>query len=52
MDYRIVLPEDAGVYCSNCDRYRGAEWLAPDFCCATCRLILVTVGPIHGVHVH
>lgn len=45
-DHVIRIPEGQGVHCWACDQFRRTVWIPPDFCCATCKAVLVTVGDV------
>jgi hypothetical protein len=45
--HRIVLPAGQGVYCWACGRFRRTLWLPPDFCCATCKAVLLTASELN-----
>jgi hypothetical protein len=44
--HAIQLPDGLGCYCWACGRNRGTYYAEPDFCCRTCRAVLLTVGPL------
>jgi hypothetical protein len=48
-DPAIALPAGLGVYCWACGRNRLTVWLEPDFCCGTCKAVLLSAGPVNEV---
>ena len=45
-DHEIRMPAGQGVYGWACGYYRRTIWLDPDFCCATCKALLLTAGEL------
>jgi hypothetical protein len=44
--HRIEVGDGQGIYCGACGRNRRTLWADPDFCCATCKAVLLTVGSL------
>jgi hypothetical protein len=45
--HRVGVAAGEGIYCWACGRARRTLWADPDFCCATCKAVLLTIGDLN-----